>query len=232
MNIIINNNNAYNTHQAMMKELAAQREVALYCDIHGHSRKCNMFMYGCSSKHPGLRLKERVFPFLLHNESLMFSYDDCNFKVQRCKESTARVVSWRELAIPNSYTLEMSLGGGDFGQDPAVRPPQHFTEDDYLEMGRLLCEAILDMYDPGRVRLEAAVGELELLHPDMKRTGGEDILSIDAEAARSSAGRDRDNGDDEGASAGGATRKKSAGASKSAGGSKRAPAKARGRGQA
>jgi hypothetical protein len=87
--------------------------VSLYVDIHGHSRKCNMFMYGCSSKHPGLRLKERVFPFLLHNESLMFSYDDCNFKVQRCKESAARVVSWRELAIPNSYTLEMSLGGGN-----------------------------------------------------------------------------------------------------------------------
>ena len=87
--------------------------MSLYVDIHGHSRKCNMFMYGCSSKHPGLRLKERVFPFLLHNESLMFSYDDCNFKVQRCKESAARVVSWRELSIPNSYTLEMSLGGGN-----------------------------------------------------------------------------------------------------------------------
>ena len=29
-------------------------------------------------------------------------------------------------------------------------------------MGRLLCEAILDMYDPGRVRLEAALAELEL----------------------------------------------------------------------
>ena len=52
MNIIINNNNAYNTHQAMMKELAAQREVALYCDIHGHSRKCNMFMYGCCPRSP------------------------------------------------------------------------------------------------------------------------------------------------------------------------------------
>ena len=92
---------------------STRRDVSLYVDIHGHSRKCNMFMYGCSSKHPGLRLKERVFPFLLHNESLMFSYDDCNFKVQRCKESAARVVSWRELAIPNSYTLEMSLGGGN-----------------------------------------------------------------------------------------------------------------------
>jgi len=38
--------------------------------------------------------------------------------------------------------------------------PQHFTELDYLEMGRLLCEALLDMYDPGRVRLEAALVSL------------------------------------------------------------------------
>ena len=64
-------------------------------------------------------------------------------------------------------------------QDPAVRPPEHFTQDDYLEMGRLLCEAILDMYDPGRARLESALNELELVHPDIKRSNtAEDILSL------------------------------------------------------
>jgi hypothetical protein len=36
--------------------------------------------YGCTSKQPSGRLRERVFPYLLHNESLMFNYDDCNFK--------------------------------------------------------------------------------------------------------------------------------------------------------
>jgi len=140
----------------------------------------------------------------------MFSYDDCNFKVQRCKESAARVVAWRELAIPNSYTLEMSLGGGDFGHDISVRPPQHFTQEDYLERGRLLCEAILDMYDPGRVRLEAALAELELVHPEMKRiNAAEDILCINPEPR---GGRDKGVGDDEeedkGAGGTGASKKK------------------------
>jgi len=157
----------------------AARDVAIFCDIHGHSRKCNMFMYGCTSKQTALRLKERVFPYLLHNESLMFSYDDCNFKVQKYKESAARVVVWREFAIPNSYTLEMSLGGGDFGEDPSVRPPIHFNLEDYLDMGRLFCEAILEMYDPSRVRLDAALNELELLHPEIKRASGEDIMEFE-----------------------------------------------------
>ncbi len=65
----------------MLKTIRATRDVTLFCDIHGHSRKINMFMYGCSSKASGMRLKERIFPYLLHNDSLMFSYDDCNFKV-------------------------------------------------------------------------------------------------------------------------------------------------------
>ena len=35
-----------------------------------------------------------------------FSFSDCSFKVQRCKETTGRVVVWRECDIPNSYALE------------------------------------------------------------------------------------------------------------------------------
>lgn len=83
--------------------------------------------------------------------------------------SQARVVVWREFNVPNSYTLEMSLGGGDFGEDCTTRPPIHFSMDDYLTMGRLFCEGILDLYDPGRVRLDAALLELDLLHLEVKK---------------------------------------------------------------
>jgi len=38
-------------------------ELVLYCDFHGHSRKQNVFIYGCENKHvPKERLKERIFP--------------------------------------------------------------------------------------------------------------------------------------------------------------------------
>lgn len=153
----------------LLRGTKSARDISIYCDIHGHSRKCNMFMYGCASKAQSQRLKERVFPYLLHNDSLMFNYDDCNFKVQRCKEGSARVVVWRDYGVNNSYTLEMSLGGGDFGEDTATRPPFHFSMDDYISMGRLFCEGILDLYDPGRVRFDAAMAELEQLHPEVKK---------------------------------------------------------------
>lgn len=43
-----------------------EAEVVLYCDFHGHSRKQNVFIYGCENKHlPGERLKERIFPAML-----------------------------------------------------------------------------------------------------------------------------------------------------------------------
>ncbi len=40
-------------------------ELVLYCDFHGHSRKQNVFIYGCENKHlPKERLKERIFPVI------------------------------------------------------------------------------------------------------------------------------------------------------------------------
>ena len=39
----------YNTKK-LIKNLHAEREVLMYCDFHGHSRKQNVFMYGCNNK--------------------------------------------------------------------------------------------------------------------------------------------------------------------------------------
>lgn len=36
-------------------------EVAMYCDFHGHSRKKDIFIYGCESTAEEERLRERVF---------------------------------------------------------------------------------------------------------------------------------------------------------------------------
>jgi hypothetical protein len=43
-----------------------ETELILYCDFHGHSKKQNVFIYGCENKHsPGERLKEKIFPAML-----------------------------------------------------------------------------------------------------------------------------------------------------------------------
>lgn len=107
----------------------AETELVLYCDFHGHSRKQNIFLYGCENKQsPAKRLRERVFPAMLSkndppkvilsigNEywrklvtfSLKFSFNACKFKVQKHKEGTGRVVMWN-LGIMNSFTLEVKF---------------------------------------------------------------------------------------------------------------------------
>lgn len=57
-----------------------ERELLLYCDLHGHSRKKNMFMYGNCSKND-VSIKEKIFPFLLEKAADIFNFGDCNFSI-------------------------------------------------------------------------------------------------------------------------------------------------------
>lgn len=44
--------------------------VAMYCDLHAHSRKHNIFIYGCESRRGSdKRLHEQVFPLMLHKNA-------------------------------------------------------------------------------------------------------------------------------------------------------------------
>ncbi|RHY33584.1 hypothetical protein DYB32_001518 [Aphanomyces invadans] len=84
-----------NTHptiyaaKQMIMSMRNARRVVLFCDIHGHSRKKNMFVY--------------VGGF--------FSFPDCTFNVPRSKLSTGRVSVWNDIRILNSFTLETSFCG-------------------------------------------------------------------------------------------------------------------------
>lgn len=33
----------------LIKQMYSERNLVLYCDLHGHSRKPNVFMYGCNN---------------------------------------------------------------------------------------------------------------------------------------------------------------------------------------
>lgn len=91
----------------MIKKFMDEREVVLFCDMHAHSRKKNIFMYGNSNpkntnSDPLVRLRERIFPKLLENTSPIFNFNDCSFVITKAKESCGRVVVYKELGLINS----------------------------------------------------------------------------------------------------------------------------------
>jgi hypothetical protein len=94
----------------LVKDFASERPLILYCDLHGHSRRKNVFMYGNTDS--SCPEATRVFPYLMSKVAKPhFSYDYSRFKVQRSKESTARIAMWRELRVPNIFTMEASFCG-------------------------------------------------------------------------------------------------------------------------
>ena len=49
-----------------LSRLQEEREVLMYCDFHGHSRKKNVFLYGCENKNDKSKQPySRVFPMML-----------------------------------------------------------------------------------------------------------------------------------------------------------------------
>lgn len=69
----------------MMRKLCQERQVTVYCDLHGHSRKQNIFMYGCDDRarqssegggaSPLAHVQTRILPFMLSkNAPHLFSY--------------------------------------------------------------------------------------------------------------------------------------------------------------
>ncbi|XP_053305224.1 cytosolic carboxypeptidase 2, partial [Spea bombifrons] len=146
--------------QDMIKRLLSKREVLLYCDFHGHSRKSNVFMYGCNNKnHPETRLQERVFPLMLSkNAPDKFFFKGCKFKVQKSKEGTGRIVMWRK-GIRNSYTMESTFGGSTLGD----RNGTHFTTADLKSMGRHFCDALLEYCNPDSTKFRLCLSEIQSL---------------------------------------------------------------------
>ncbi|XP_046625270.1 cytosolic carboxypeptidase 2 [Neodiprion virginianus] len=137
----------------MIRRLMEECGIAIYCDLHAHSRRHNIFIYGCESKRGGSggKLSEQVFPLMLHkNAADKFSFENCKFHIEKGKEGTGRVVVWL-MGVQNSYTMEASLSGSKIGS----RADTHFSTQDYEQIGKAFCETLLDFSDedPTKERL-------------------------------------------------------------------------------
>ncbi len=152
--------------KVMMRKTQDSRDILFYCDYHGHSRAKNLFMYGCSNQKAD-RLKERIYPLLFSKNSENFSFNGCNFVVQKARESTARVVMWREFNLINSFTLETTFCGPTDGRYQDC----HFTISILKENGRLFCRTLLD-YASNEPKVREAIRELETMFPPQKAEEG------------------------------------------------------------
>lgn len=115
-------------------------------------------MYGCVGK---TRNRERIFPKLLEKISDVFSFADCVFGLQKAKESTARVVLYKEFGIINSFTMEASFCGSNFGKHADF----HFNQEHLQQIGHDFCEALLEFCNPDQTKVKIIMEELELMAP-------------------------------------------------------------------
>lgn len=95
----------------LIKSFASNFKLELICDLHGHSRKKNIFMYGCNIKEEPHICK--LFPYMLSKASAVFHFPYCKFNVSKSKEATMRVALFKETRMPCIYTLESSFLGPD-----------------------------------------------------------------------------------------------------------------------
>ncbi|VDO48353.1 unnamed protein product [Schistosoma margrebowiei] len=124
----------------------------IYCDMHGHSRRNNIFMYGCDPlyRHSKIfnntkkSLHERILPYIISQQATSyFSFPNCRFTVHPSKESTSRVVFWREFEVINSFTLEATFNGSTLQNNNLMK----FEVDDFMKMGEILGYSLYKFYE-------------------------------------------------------------------------------------
>jgi cytosolic carboxypeptidase protein 2/3 len=104
------------------------QNLQFYLDMHGHSRKKNVFIFGPQVPiHSDKYLKMRVIPKLIAEETEMFRYHSCMFSNEKSKETAARITLYRQFNIYNCFTLEASFHGY-FDRDKVTN---EFTESLY-----------------------------------------------------------------------------------------------------
>merc|ERR1719209_416974 len=158
----------------MVQRITRDRSIDLYIDLHGHSRKHNVFMYGCQSK---LKAGDaQIFPYMMGlNAKNTFNYDSCKYKLQANREGTGRILMHR-LGIQYSYTLEASFGGSTIGN----RAGTHLGICDLENMGKHICDTLLDFFDPDPTKRIYCQNEiLAKIRADLIRKYGEGNLPTD-----------------------------------------------------
>ncbi|XP_071424953.1 cytosolic carboxypeptidase 4 [Pithys albifrons albifrons] len=131
------------------------RAPLVFCDYHGHSQKKNVFLYGCSIKETlwqaGCMVDTavitedvgyRTLPKILDKVAPAFVMNSCSFLVEKSRESTARVVVWKEMGVLRSYTMESTYCSCSHGLYKGLQLGTQELE----EMGSKFCLGLLILH--------------------------------------------------------------------------------------
>ncbi|XP_029156275.1 cytosolic carboxypeptidase 1-like isoform X2 [Nylanderia fulva] len=165
-----------------------QRPPHVFVDYHGHSRRKNVFLFGCSRSgswsaadraKPDQPVQYLMLPHLMQRTSPAFALPLCSFKVERNKESTARVAVWRQLGVSRSYTMESSFCGCDQGTLAGL----HLDTGHLKAIGRDFCQALSMMKNTDE---EWAIEKIST-EGHLEKTGciGQDEVCSDSESNES-----------------------------------------------
>lgn len=110
-----------------VKEMLRGLKTDLFLDLHGHSMKEGIFLYGGKFASGDERnIDVRLLPKLCSLASEDFNYRYCTFSVSQGKMSTARLVAFVEFGIARAYTVEASFNCG--GRAAGGRKPREDLE--------------------------------------------------------------------------------------------------------
>uniref|UniRef100_A0A8C4U595 tubulin-glutamate carboxypeptidase n=1 Tax=Falco tinnunculus TaxID=100819 RepID=A0A8C4U595_FALTI len=138
------------------------RAPLVFCDYHGHSQKKNVFLYGCSVKETLWQagclvdtavitedVGYRTLPKILDKVAPAFVMNSCSFLVEKSRESTARVVVWKEMGVLRSYTMESTYCGcshGLYKVSKSKNPGLQLGTQELEEMGSKFCLGLLILH--------------------------------------------------------------------------------------
>ena len=101
-----------------------------------------------------------------------FSYGGSSFTVHKSKESTGRVVMWKEISLVNSYTCEASFCGASQGLYRGF----HFNIQMLLDMGKDFCRTLAVYSEPDNSYYKQILQEIQYTHdnPNRNRSNSKD----------------------------------------------------------
>lgn len=141
----------------------------LYIDMHGHTSKKGIFMYGNHFENMNMKIECMLFPKLITLYSQHFLFDSCNFTEKNMyvkdrrdgssREGCGRVAVFKATGLIRSYTLECNYNTGKNlnmlpppyrepmdrrSQNNLIVPPK-YNPSIYEEVGKSVLSALLDL---------------------------------------------------------------------------------------